>query len=475
MKPVQCAAVDLGASSGRVIVGSWSGRALALTEVHRFPNQFRSLAGHEYWDLPYLWGEARAGLVKAKARFPRLASVGVDSWAVDHVLVGREGQPVFPVHAYRDNRTAGASEKLGRRGIGRVYSLTGIPNYPYNTSLQLQETLRAHPRVADVAARCLFIADYFNFLLSGRMVNELSIASHSQLIDVHGRGWSRAALDFFGIPPHLFGRPSLSPGRLGPVAGVPGLKGVVSLLVPGHDTACAFAAMPAAPDGSDLYLSSGTWSLLGFESAGPLLGADALATRISNERTGDGRYRPLKSCLGLWLMERTLPAFSSRPGTPGAWRRLLAAAARAPAPAMLLDVADPGLFNPPSMRSAIDAQLRKRGARPPRDLTGYARLIFDSLGKGHADAVRAFARLAGRAFGRILIAGGGSQNRLLCQATADAAGLPVASFSLEGTAVGNLAAQLIALGEVAGIGEVRSVLSRQLGGDVFLPGRSRAP
>src|SRR5665213_1616657 len=147
MKTVHCAAVDLGATSGRVIVGRWDRRGLALTEVHRFPNQFRSLAGHEYWDLPGLWSEVRAGLIKARALFPRLASVGVDGWAVDHVLVDAGGRPVFPVHAYRDTRTVAASERLARRGIERVYALTGISNYPYNTSLQLQETLAALPGI----------------------------------------------------------------------------------------------------------------------------------------------------------------------------------------------------------------------------------------------------------------------------------------------------------------------------------------
>jgi len=469
MKPVHCAAVDLGATNGRIIVGTWAGRGLALTEVHRFPNQFRSLAGHEYWDVPYLWSEVRTGLVEAMRRFPAIASVGVDSWAVDHVLVDRAGRPVYPVHAYRDGRTLAASERLGRRGIGRVYSLTGVPNYPYNTSLQLQETLRSSPGVAAAAARCLFISDYFNFLLSGRMVNEISMASHSQLVDVRGRGWSEPALDFFGIPRSLFRTPALSPRTLGPVTAVAGLRGVVSVLVPGHDTACAFAAMPAAGDGSDLYLSSGTWSLLGFESNRPLLGADALAARVSNERMGDGRYRPLKSCLGLWLLEQTLAAFTRRPGTAGQWRRLIAAAGSAPAPAALLDVTDSALFNPPSMRSAVDAQLGRRGARAPRDLAGYARLICDSLARGHADAARAFERLAGRAFRRILIVGGGSQNRLLCQATADAAGLPVRSFSLEGSAVGNLAAQLVALGEVPDMAAFRSIHSAQLRGAAFEP------
>ena len=469
MKAVHCAAVDLGATSGRVIVGTWSRGRLELAEVRRFPNQFRTLGAHAYWDLPYLWSEVRAGLAEAKRLFPRLASVGCDSWAVDHVLLGRDGRPVHPTHAYRDDRTQALSARLARRGFARVYGWTGIPNYPYNTSLQLQETLTAVPGLERVVDRCLFIPDYFNYLLSGRKVNEFSICSHAQLLDARGRGWSEEAFRHFGIPRRWFGRPTPSPRRLGPVRGLPGFEGVETVLVPGHDTACAFAAMPAAPDGSDLYLSSGTWSLLGFESGRPLLGDEARAARVSNERMGDGRWRPLRSCLGLWLLEQTLPAFAARPKDDAGWERLIAAAERAPRPQRLLDVTDPALFNPPDMRAAIDTQLRRAGARPPRDLAGYVRLICASLGRGHADAVRGFERLAGRRFGRILIVGGGSRNRLLCQETADASGLPVVSYELEGTAVGNLAHQLLALGAVRDFAAFRAQLARQLVGTAYAP------
>jgi rhamnulokinase len=469
MRSVQCAAVDLGATSGRVIVGDWDGKRLSLTEVHRFPNRFRPLAGHEYWDLPGLWDQVRVGLIAAKKRFPRLASVGVDGWAVDHVLVGAKGRPACPVHAYRDPRTAAGSLRLAKHGIEKIYGLTGIPNYPYNTSLQLQETLSAFPALARESLRCLFVPDYFNYLLSGKMVNELSIASHSQLLGVRGVDWSRTALDFFGIPRGWFGKPERSPRGLGRVVGIPGLEGVLCVLVPGHDTACAYAAMPAAADGSDLYLSSGTWSLVGFESEIPLLGAEALEARISNERMGDGRYRPLKSCLGLWLLERILPEFGVRAGGLADWKRIIAAAGRTPSPDHRLDLADATLFNPVHMRTAIDAQLRRRGLPSPRGLAGYARLICDSLGQGHAGAVDGFKRLSGRAFKRILIVGGGSQNRLVCQSTADASGLPVASFSLEGSAVGNLAAQLVALGAVRDHATFRALFSRQLKAIEFLP------
>ncbi|HEY1794261.1 MAG TPA: FGGY-family carbohydrate kinase [Opitutaceae bacterium] len=468
MRPVHCAAVDLGATSGRVIVGTWKSERLSTIEVHRFPNQFRSLGVHDYWDIPYLWSEVRAGLAKARARFPRLASVGVDAWAVDHVLVGRDGRPCHPVYAYRDARTQALSAGLGRRGLGRIYSLTGIPNYPYNTSLQLQETLRAFPLLARTARRCLFISDYFNFLLSGRMENEISVCSHSQLVDVNGRGWSRPALRFFGVPERWFTAPALSPARLGPVTGDTGLKGVESALVPGHDTACAFASMPAAEDGSDLFLSSGTWSLVGLESGVPLAGPAALRARVSNERTGDGGYRPLRSCLGLWLLERTLQSLGARSPSASDWRGIYSAAGR-DGHGALIDLADSTLFNPADMRAAIDANLRRQGARPPRDLAGYARLICRSLGRGHADAARLFGSLAGRRFRRILMTGGGARNRFLCQATADACGLEVVSLSLEGTAVGNIGSQLAALGAVAGAAAFRRSLARSLPAKHFKP------
>lgn len=469
MKTFHCAAVDLGATSGRVVVGTWRANRLELTEVHRFPNQFRALAGHAYWDLPYLWSEARTGLLKAKEQFPTLASVGVDAWGVDHVLIDAKGRPVFPVHAYRDQRTAALSRRLERDGIEEIYGITGLPNYPYNTSLQLAETFGSFPALAGVAKRCLFLAEYLNFLLSGKKVNEASICSHSQLLAAKSLRWSDRAFAHFGVPRKLFGPPSRSPRKLGAITGVPELRGTVNVLVPAHDTACAFAAMPASPDGGDIYLSSGTWSLLGFESETPIISPAARAATVSNERMGDARFRPLRSCLGLWLLEQTLPAFSARPNSSAEWKRLIAAATAAPAPKKLIDVTDKALLAPANMRAAIDAQLRQRGAKPPEDLVGYVRLICDSLGQGHAESLQLLSKLSGRTFKRILIVGGGSKNSLLCQATADASGLPVVSYELEGSAVGNIANQLIALGAVRGLTDFRARFAKQLKATVYEP------
>jgi rhamnulokinase len=470
--PIYSAAIDLGATSGRVILGAWSKNKLTLTEAHRFPNTYRELGAHAYWEIGTLWHEVQTGLRKAVAALPRgakLVSVGVDTWGCDHVLLNDAGRLVFPVHAYRDNRTQAGLAAVAARGAEQLYAATGIPNVFYNTSLQLAETVARCPAVTDLATRCLFLPDYFNFLLSGRMENELTVASTSQLLDVHTLDWSRAALDHFRIPPTWFSTPVLAGKRLGRVTALPELAGAQAIAVPGHDTACAYDAMPASPDGGDLFLSSGTWSLVGFESATPVLGAEALAARVANERTGLGGYRPLTNVVGLFLLEQTLHDFNARPHSPREWDALITAAEKLPAPSLLLDPADPAFTAPKSMRAAIDAQLKRRKSAPPRNLAGYTRLICDSIGRGQAAAAANFERMTGRKFRRILMVGGGSKNRLLCQATADATGLPVLSFSLEGTAVGNLASQLIALGAVQDLATFRRHLGAGLKQKTYSP------
>ena len=473
-KPLYLAAIDLGATSGRVILGIWSKNQLKLQEVHRFANAFQSIGEHDYWNVPGLWNEILTGLRAAVAALPgkaTLAAVGVDTWGVDYALVNDAGRLVYPVHAYRDSRTQPGLKRLSdtRAALERIYAATGVPAVFYNSSLQLEETVATHPAITDLATRCLFLPDYFNFLLSGRMANELTIASTSQLLDVHSTDWSRPALDHFRVPAQWFSKPVLAGTKLGKVKGIDALKTTQVIAVPGHDTACAYDAMPASPDGTDLFLSSGTWSLVGFESDTPLLGDEALAARISNERIGDGRYRPLTNVIGLWLLEGVIKDFATRPKNDAEWAKLITSAEKLPAPAALIDVTDATLTNPKSMKAAIDAQLKKRRIPAPKDLAGYTRLICESLGRGHADAMGAFERMGGRTFKRILIVGGGSKNRLLCQATANAAGVPVVSFALEGTAVGNLARQLIALGAVKNLTVFRALLGKSLQQTTYKP------
>lgn len=463
-----CAAVDLGATSGRVVVGRWNGEGLDLTEVHRFPNAVREMAGRAYWDVPGLWEAVKKGLAAAIEQFPVLRSVGVDSWAVDHVLMDESGRPLFPVHAYRDLRTEPLAARLKEDGIDRIHGCTGIPPYPYNTSLQLQETLQTMPGLRDRVYRCLFLPDYFNFLLSGEVRHEVSIASHSQLLAVDRLDWSPEALDYFGIPREWFTEPTVSPQPLGRCQ-LWEESDVEVIAVSGHDTASAFLAIPASDDGSDVYLSTGTWSLIGFEADTPLLGAEALAGNISNERMGDGRFRPLKSCLGLWLLERLLDDFDKRPETAREWSELITSASAAHPPSVLIDVTDSRFFNPRSMRGEINAFLREAKTTPPSDLPAYVRLVCASLAEGHRAAIAELENLSGKRFRRALLTGGGAHNSLLCQLTADACQLPVLALDFEGSAVGNLAAQLLALGAVEDLSTFRTRFGKQLQPRTFTP------
>ncbi|MEO6874953.1 MAG: FGGY-family carbohydrate kinase [Opitutaceae bacterium] len=472
MSPIYSAAIDLGATSGRVILGAWSDNKLTLTEAHRFPNTYRELGDHAYWEIGTLWQEVLTGLRKALALLPKgakLASVGVDTWGCDHVLLNDAGRLVFPVHAYRDNRTQAGLAALAERGADHLYAATGIPNVFYNTSLQLAETVSRCPAIKDLATRCLFLPEYFNFLLSGKMENELTVGSTSQLLDVNAREWSRTALDHFQIPPSWFKTPVLAGKKLGLVTAMPELASTQVIVVPGHDTACAYDAMPASPEGGDLFLSSGTWSLIGFENPTPLLGPEALAARVANERTGLGGYRPLTNVPGLFLLEQTLQDFNARPETAKEWDTLITAAEQLPAPALLLDTTDAAFTAPKSMRAAIDVQLKRKKSPAPKTLAGYTRLICDSIARGHATAAANFEKMTGKKFRRILMVGGGSKNRLLCQATADATGIPVLSFNLEGTAVGNLASQLIALGAVKDLATFRKLLTADLKQKTYSP------
>lgn len=448
---------------------------LRLDEIHRFPNGVNELAGHYYWDLPSLWREVREGLSLARKRYPGLRSVGVDTWGVDHVLMDSGGRPLFPVHAYRDLRTSPFAEALRAKNLPQVYQWTGMPDYSYNTSLQLQESLAAMPGLREQVHACLCLPDYFNFLLSGKMHSEVSIASHSQLLRADSIEWSREALEHFDIPRSWFPPPLLSPARLGPCRLWEETDRQVEVIaVSGHDTASAFLAMPASDDGNDVYLSTGTWSLIGFENDFPITSPEALAAQVSNERMGDGRFRPIKACLGLWLLERLFDDFNRHPETPDQWTALIEVATAAPAPSKLLDVADSRFFNPSSMRREIETAFREAGGSPPRDLPGYVRLICASLAEGHRAAIRTLESLSGKTFQRALLTGGGARNPLLCQLTADACQLPVVALDIEGAAVGNIAAQLIGLEAVPDLATFRHRFGQQLGPKVFQPEKRKS-
>lgn len=466
-KTVTVAAVDLGATSGRVIVGQFTGGQLKLTEVHRFANGFHELQDNCYWNLGGIWQEIKKGLLEALRLFPDLSSVGVDTWGVDHVFLNEHGRLLFPPHAYRDQRTQPILQGIRAAGqAAMLYEWTGLPLINYNSALQIQETLQVMPALRDACKRVLTLPDYFNYLLSGVQVNEVSIASTMQLLDVRSVDFSDQAMQYFGIPRHFFGKPECAGKLLGPVSGIAGMDGVQVALVPGHDTSGAFEAIPQ--DGNSMIVSSGTWLLAGALTAGPCLGKEAFELGISNERTGTGGYRPCKILLGLWLLERIQISFKLNLA-PKDWDAVARQAATLAQPGVLLDLNDESLFNPADMRLAIDAQLRVKGGELPDSLAGYTRLICSSLAAAVAKTAGTFAGFSGQEFDSVVIVGGGSKNELLCQSIADATGKPLISYQLEASSVGNMAYQLKALGAVQSLTEIHSVIRNTMNRVVYNP------
>ncbi|MGC9452492.1 MAG: rhamnulokinase [Oceanipulchritudo sp.] len=468
MPKTTVAAIDLGATSGRVIVGQVTREGVELTEAHRFPNSFSTLKPHLYWDVGRLFEEVQKGLHEARRLFPELASCGVDTWGVDHVITDKTGRLAFPVHAYRDERTNPVLKRIRESGGGRrLFDLTGLPLVNYNTGLQLMETLEAFPGLREIGEKVMLLPEYFNFLLSGKSGCEFSHASTTQLLDVKGREWSREALAYFGIPEGWLGQPAAAGRLLGPVTTSRDLGDLQVALVPGHDTSCAFEAIPL--DGNSLIVSSGTWMLAGGITEKPCLGEEAFELGVSNERTGTGGYRPNKILLGLWLLERTIPSFDKRPQSDAEWSALISAASECGKPEVLIDTGDASLFNPPVMKEAIDAQLQSRGARPPQDLPGYVALICASLGASVSATSRKFESILSTQFDNIVIVGGGSKNGLLCQMLADYSGKRVTSFNLEATSVGNMAYQLLALGKISSLSEFHDLIRPSLSTRVYQP------
>ncbi|MFO7724667.1 MAG: FGGY family carbohydrate kinase [Oceanipulchritudo sp.] len=468
MSKTTVAAIDFGATSGRVIVGQITPEGLELTETHRFQNAFSTIGSRNYWDVGRLLKEALEGLEESLRLFPELRSCGIDTWGVDHAITSREGRLAFPVHAYRDERTTPVMKRIQARGENRrLFDLTGLPTVKYNTGIQLAETLEAFPGITGVGEKLFMLPEYFTYLLTGKEGCDYSFASTTQLMDVHSKSWSQEAMAYFGIPPEWLGQPEPAGVIIGNVTTRKPLESLEVARVPGHDTSCAFEAIPR--DGNSLIVSSGTWMLVGGITEKPCLGDEAFALGVSNERTGNGGYRPNKILLGLWMLERLIPSFEQRPQTDAEWSSLISAATERPLPPVLIDTSDEALFNPRDMRAAIDRQLKASNGTIPDDLPGYLALICASLGASVRDTALRLESILNKTFENIVIVGGGAKNSLLCQMIADFSGKQVTSYNLEATSVGNMAYQLLALGEIGSLEAFHDLIRPSLSGKVYQP------
>ncbi|MHB1593375.1 MAG: rhamnulokinase [Streptosporangiaceae bacterium] len=441
------AAVDLGASSGRVMVGVAGRDCLEVRPVHRFPNVPVTEGGTLRWDLPRLHGEMLGGLRKAAAGC-RLASVGIDAWGVDYGLLDAGGALLGnPVH-YRDSRTDGVAEQVMRRvPASELYAVTGIQNLPINTVFQLV----AAAGTADLSAAdtLLLIPDLMGYLLTGEKGAEVTNASTTALFDVRSGTWATALMERLGIPPRLFPplrRPGEVIGVIGSLAGggAAELAGTLVLAVGSHDTASAVAGVPAASP-AFAYISCGTWSLVGVELTAPVLTEASRAANFTNETGIDGTVRYLRNVMGLWLLQESLRIWSDG-GTGVDLAGLMDAAARVRPLRSVLDPDDPAFLAPGDMPARIARACRRTGQPVPESPGEHARCILDSLALAYRRAIRQAQELSGQHVDVVHIVGGGSRNALLCQLTADACGLPVVAGPAEAATIGNVLAQARALG-----------------------------
>lgn len=464
MNPVlTAAAVDLGASSGRVMLARVGHDRLDLTEVHRFPNVPVRLPSGLHWDVLRLYRDVLDGLAhaaRATADGETLASVGIDSWAIDYGLLDADGVLLGNPFHYRDTRTDGAAAAVHAAvGERELYDVNGLQFLPFTTVYQLATEPAAR---LGAAAHALLIPDLLTSWLTGVLGTEITNASTTGLLDVRTGDWATTVFDRLGLPPGLFG-PLRRPGdTVGPLlpdvlhdTGLP--DGAVITAVGSHDTASAVVGVPAAGE-NVAYISCGTWSLVGVELDQPVLTDAGRAANFTNEGGVDGTVRYLRNVMGLWLLTESIATWN-RTDPPADLPALLAAAADVPPGGPVFDPDDPAFLPPGDMPARIADALRATGRPVPQSRPELVRCILDSLAAAYARTVHQAAELSGRTIDTVHLVGGGARNDLLCRLTADACGLPVIAGPVEATALGNVLVQARAHGALHGdLWDLRALL-----------------
>jgi rhamnulokinase len=461
-------AFDLGAESGRAMLGTLDRGVLGVREIHRFANEPVRQNGSLHWDILHLWQEMRRALEHNGG--PRLESIGVDSWGVDYALIGEQGNLLENPYHYRDTRTSGVMEAVFERvSRERIYATTGIQFLPINTMYQLYAACRATPSLVAAARALVTIPDLLNYWLTGELVSEYTVATTTQFIDARTRTWATGMLDEIGLPTRLL-QPLVEPGTIiGTLqASVSATFAGTPLVAPAcHDTASAVASVLAS--GHTAFLSSGTWSLLGTELREPVITSRALALNFTNEGGVCGTTRLLKNIGGLWLLQSCRRHWKSHDQDLPYDALIAGAADERLAFRSLIDPDYPPFLNPTNMPATIAGYCRATGQPEPEEPTAFARAILESLAFKYRAVLESLEELTGRRFDEIRIVGGGSRNRLLKQWTADATGRVVTAGSAEATALGNIGLQMMATGAVGSLSEARAVIERSFPVERFEP------
>ncbi len=467
-------ALDLGAESGRAMLGQFDGERLQLSEIHRFPNGPVPLPDGLHWDVLRLWTEIKRGLaLTAQQCGGDLSGIGLDTWGVDFGLLDRDGALVSNPYHYRDDRTDGMVEQACRR-VGReeIFEQTGIQFIQLNSLYQLLSMVVSDSPALDIAETFLTMPDLFNYWLTGRQVCEFSNATTTQCYDPRlsppreggaRGGWAIPLLERLDIPTHIF--PEIVPpgtvlGELLPSViedvNVDGLSSLPVIAPACHDTGCAVAAVPAT--GSDFgYISSGTWSLVGAELPEPVINAQSLAFNLTNEGGVGGTFRFLKNIMGLWLVQESRRTWA-RQGEQLSYDDLTQMATRTAPLQSIVDPDHSDLFKPGDMPARIRAVCQETGQPVPESKGAVVRCALESLALKYRWVLERIEEILGRRLEPIHIVGGGSQNRLLNQFTADATGRQVIAGPVEATAIGNVVVQAMALGHINSLEEGRQII-----------------
>ena len=461
-------AVDLGATSGRTILGTFIEGGLNLEEINRFPNHLIEVGGHFYWDIYALYRHVIEGLKLVAHRGESIASIGIDTWGVDFVCVGKDGNLLRQPYAYRDPHTVGAPDALfSRISRSKVYEKTGIQIMNFNSLFQLDTLRRNNDSALEAADKILFMPDALSYMLTGKMVTEYTIASTAQLVNAQTRSLEPELLKVVGLTEKNFGRFVFPGEKVGvlteEVQKITGLGAVPVIAVIGHDTGAAVAAVPAL-DRNFAYLSSGTWSLMGVETDAPVINTETETLNFTNEGGVEGTIRLLKNICGMWLLERCRTEWGEIP-----YSELIVEAGTCEPFRSLINPDDALFTNPANMEQAIKTYCSDYRQPIPMTHGQIVRCIFESLALRYRQVLDSLRNLSPRPVEALHVIGGGSRNELLNQWTANAVGIPVIAGPSEATAIGNVMVQALAAGAARNIASMRQLINRSIPLKTFYP------
>jgi len=468
MKTSSHLAVDLGAESGRVISGSFADNRLQLKEIHRFQTGGVRLGEHLHWDFLNLWREIKRGLHLAETS---VRSIGLDTWGVDFGLLDAQDTLIGNPHHYRDSRTDGMMDAVFEIvPRDEVYGKTGIQFMQLNTLYQLFAMVKGKSSALASAERLLNMPDLFNFFLTGEKANEFTISSTTQCYNPTQKNWDFETLNKLGIPTKIFGEivaPGTLLGKLRPSLAQEIGYSTSVISSAGHDTACAIAAVPATGD-DYIYLSSGTWSLMGVLLNQPIISAESMAADMTNEGGFDGKIRFLKNIVGLWLVQECRRQWK-REGQEYSYDDLTQMAEKAPPFASLVVPGNSRFLAPKNMQHEIQAFCQETGQVVPKSKGAIIRTVLESLALEYRSVADQIESLTGKEYPVIHIIGGGTQNKLLNQFAANATGKSVVAGPIEATAIGNILIQAISMGEISSLAEGRAILKNSFDVESYTP------